>query len=768
MVHDIVSRCPRTCGRGSGAASIVSYLLGITHVDPLRYNLFFERFLNLERQDPPDIDVDFPWDEREKALRYVFERYAGRAGMVADHVTFRDRSALREPAKALGFSREEIDRFVRFARFGEAERIPAALRRVAARLRGFPRHLGTHPGGVVITPRPITDYTHVQDSPLGWPVIAWEKDGTEDAGLVKIDLLGNRSLGVLRDCIGSVNAKLAAPAAGARSCAPRCKCGRLDPPAVVTWEGLDPLDDPATQALVAGGGTLGVFYVESPATRQLLAKMRRGDFEHLVIASSIIRPAANRFIREFVRRLHGAGYPPLHPRLEETLRETYGIMVYQEDVSRVAIDLAGFSAGEADRLRKVLTKKDRELRLAAFRERFFARGAARGVSPEVLEKVWEMILSFDGYSFCKSHSASYAVVSFKLAWMKRFHPLEFFAAVINNGGGYYTRQTYLERVPPRRLPAAPPRRQRQPLGHTVETERADVSADAALCRPAASARRRPRRRACAWGWGSCGTSSGGSPTASWKSGRGGAPSPTWPTCCGASRRGCRRCGCSSSRARWTPSPTGSPAPQLFWAFLRAEEGRDAAGRGRARGGRCGGGGLFLCPPVPAWIGDYSPARKLLDEVRTLGLLVSRHPVSVFRRRIVAVARREGFRRLVSSRRLPGLVGRRVSLAGLLVTGKEVPTRRREPMIFVSFEDEHSIYETVLFPRAFREFHPVLDGGGVFLLSGRVQDDLGALGVHVDRVVRVSREGSGLAAAGVYGGPPPGSAGAARVAHASSP
>ncbi len=270
--------------------------------------------------------------------------------MVADHVTFRDRSALREPAKALRFSREEIDRFIRFGRCGEAAKIPPVLRRVAGRIRGFPRYLGAHPGG----------------------------------------------------------------------------------------------------------GTLGVFYVESPATRQLLAKMRKGDFENMVIPSSIIRPAANRYIREFVRRLHGAGYPPLHPRLEETLRETFGIMVYQEDVSRVAIDLAGFSAGEADRLRKVLTKKCRELRLAVFRGKFFAGGVERGVSPEVIEKVWEMILSFDDYSFCKSHSASYAVVSFKLAWMKRFHPLEFFVSVINNGGGYYTWQTYIDECRRAGFPVLPP------------------------------------------------------------------------------------------------------------------------------------------------------------------------------------------------------------------------------------------------------------------------------------------------------------------------
>jgi error-prone DNA polymerase len=700
VVHDIVSRCPRTCGRGSSAASIVSYLLGITHVDPLRYNLFFERFLNMERQDPPDIDVDFPWDEREKALRYVFQRYAGHAGMVADHVTFRDRSSLREPAKALGFNPQEIDRFIRFDRYGEEERIPAPLARVARRIRGFPRYLGTHPGGVVVTPRPITWYTHLQDSPLGVPVIAWEKDGAEDAGLVKIDLLGNRSLGVLRDILTRVNGR---DAGGNGRGGPHPGCGPL------TWEGLDPLEDPQTRRLIAGSGTLGVFYVESPATRQLLAKMRTGDFENLVIASSIIRPAANRYIQEFVRRLQGASYPPLHPALEETLKETYGIMVYQEDVSRVAIDLAGFSPGEADRLRKVLTKKDRDLRLAAFREKFFAGGAGRGVPPQALEKIWEMILSFDGYSFCKAHSASYALVSFKLAWLKRWHPLEFFVAVINNGGGYYTRQTYVNECRRAGFPVLPPDINRSHWEYSAEP--AGPAGRPAAMRVGLGQLREIGREFV-------------ERLLAEREERG--PFADLPDFLRRVSPGLPEMRILIRSGALDSIAGGLTRPQLFWAFFRSERG-------------AGSGALFLCPPVPSWIGDYPPARKLLDEVRTLGLLVSRHPLSVFRRRVLRVARQEGFRRLVSSGQIPALAGRRVSLAGLLVTGKEVTTRKREPMIFVSFEDEQSVYETVFFPRAFRRFYPVIDGGGVFLLSGRVENDLGACSVHVDRIVRISRE-----------------------------
>jgi error-prone DNA polymerase len=675
VVHDIVSRCARTCGRGSSAASIVSYLLGITHVDPLRYNLFFERFLNLERSDPPDIDVDFPWDEREKALRYVFDRYAGRAGMVADHVTFRERSALREPAKALGSTEEEIKRFIYFARHGQRHKIPVYLGRIASRILGFPRYLGTHPGGVVITPGPLTNYTHFQQSPLGYPVIAWEKDGTEEAGLVKIDLLGNRSLSVLRDTIELTN---------------------HNHQTNLSWENFNPLKSQATRNFIARARTLGVFYVESPATRQLLKKMQRGDYENLVIASSIIRPAANRYIREFVRRLHGAGYEPLHPLLAETLRETFGIMVYQEDVSRVAISLAGFSPGQADRLRKILSKKNRKLRLSAIRENFFAGGKSKGISVSVLERVWEMILSFDGYSFCKAHSASYALVSYKLAYLKLFYPLEFFVSVINNGGGYYSRQTYINECRRLGFDILIPDINKSSSRYTVENGAMRIGLGQLKDLSAEFMKKILDRRE-----------------------QGGLFEDFYDFLQRTSPRLAEvriliRSGSLDSISG------GLTRPQLFWAFFRLDKGNT----------------LFRYPPIPRSIGDYTEPCKLLDQVRTLGLLVSLHPLSLFRRRIALVVIQTKAVRFISSREIPRHINRRVTLAGLWVTGKEVVTRNRESMVFVSFEDRYSIFETVFFPASFNRFSPLINGGGVFILSGKVEEDSGSYSVNVDKLIRV--------------------------------
>src|SRR5208283_2243847 len=213
----------------------------------------------------------------------------------------------------------------------------------------------------------------------------------------------------------------------------------------------------------------------------LLSKMQKGDYENLVIASSIIRPAANQYIQTFVKRLHGAPYRPLHPLIEQTLAETFGVMVYQEDVSRVAIDLAGFPIEEADRLRKILSKKDRALKLPDFRERFFHGARTRGVQEETIVKVWDMILSFDGYSFCKAHSASYAQVSYRVAYLKRFYPLEFIASVINNGGGFYGRQTYVDECRRMGFPVLPPDVNASRWEYTVEGDDTSGGLRVGLC-----------------------------------------------------------------------------------------------------------------------------------------------------------------------------------------------------------------------------------------------------------------------------------------------
>jgi error-prone DNA polymerase len=470
-----------------------------------------------------------------------------------------------------------------------------------------------------------------------------------------------------------------------------------------------------------------VFYVESPATRQLLTKMGCGDYPHLVIASSIIRPAANKYIRLFVKRLRGAPYEALHPLVQDTLAETYGIMVYQEDVSRVAIDLCGFPIEDADRLRKILSKKDRELTLPDFRAKFFAGGRGRGVSDEVLQKAWDMILSFDGYSFCKAHSASYAQVSYRVAYLKRRYPLEFIASVINNGGGFYGRQTYLDECRRMGFAILPPDVNASAWEYTVEGAGGPAGAAGAgtvggppgpptglrvgLCqlrdirKPFVDALLAERAR--------------GGPFAGFHD----FVRRTDPRL--VDLRALIRSGSLDSVA------DGCTRPQLFFRFLNVAK-ED---------------GLGLVQPVPSLVGDYPARTKLADEVRTLGMVVSRHPLTLFRGRIERIARHHGLGPVIGSADIARYKGRRVWIPGILVTGKEVVTKGREPMIFVSFEDEHAIFETVLFPDAFRRFFPMLDDGWAFLVHGRVDEDYGALSIGVERLVKVSRDsGAGTDAA----------------------
>jgi DNA polymerase-3 subunit alpha/error-prone DNA polymerase len=457
IVRDIIQRSPRTCGRGSGAASLVAYCLGITNVCPLKHNLYFERFLNPGRKDPPDIDVDFAWDERDDVLDSVLAQYPGHAAMVSSHVLFQPRMAVREVAKVFGLTDAEIGqvskRLPHFWRVKESDlefltelkQRPEAkalefpppwpgILQFAQRLIGTPRYMSVHPGGVVITPRPIEEYVPVERAPKGVPIIQWEKDATEDAGLVKIDLLGNRSLGVIRDALGNLRNNN------------------------ITFDELrwEPEDDFATQEALAQGRTMGCFYIESPAMRLLQQKSRVGDFEHLVIHSSIIRPAANEFIQEYIRRLHGGPWDPIHLFLAEVLAETFGIMVYQEDVSRAAVVIAGFSHAEADTLRKVMTKKDREHQLRDFQQRFYSGAKQRGVPDDKIAEIWDMMMSFSGYSFCKPHSASYARVSFQAAYLKVHYPAEFIAAVISNQGGFYGTFAYVSEARRMGLAVLPP------------------------------------------------------------------------------------------------------------------------------------------------------------------------------------------------------------------------------------------------------------------------------------------------------------------------
>jgi DNA-directed DNA polymerase III PolC len=418
------------CGRGSGAASLVSYLLELSNVDPVATNLMFERFLTMERKDPPDMDIDFAWDERDRVIQAVFSRYGrDRVAMVSNHVFFKRRAALRAVGLAHGRPESELKAMSNRSRgwdggledLREDDPWRPLLRQVEA-IRGHFHQMSVHPGGIVITGGPLWEHAAFQPAPAkeGVSVTQWDKDGVEGYGLVKIDLLGNRSLAVIRDAKAALGDRIP------------------DDFARISRE------DPGAQALLAAGDSIGVFYVESPAMRQLQARVKKGDFETLVIHSSLIRPAAWRWVDRYVKRVRGEEiYVPSDPIFNELLSESFGVLIYQEDVLKVCVGLAGWTHHRADQLRKLLGKPGCMEKLPLFEAEFRQGCAAKGIQPTVVEEAWDMIRTFQGYSFCKPHSASYAQVSFQSAWLKVHHPAQFFASVITNMGGFYPAIAYL-------------------------------------------------------------------------------------------------------------------------------------------------------------------------------------------------------------------------------------------------------------------------------------------------------------------------------------
>jgi error-prone DNA polymerase len=695
VVRDIVTQSHRICGRGSGAASLVAYCLGITNVCPVKYNLYFERFLNPGRKDPPDIDVDFAWDERDNVLRAVLARYESHAALVCNHVTFKPRMAIRETAKVYGLTDAEIGRVCkRLPWFWQTDaeedgllthiqNLPQLvghdfpepwpqIMAMAQRIIGIPRYISVHPGGVVITDSPLSDYVPVERAPKGVPVIQWEKDGTEESGLVKIDLLGNRSLGVIRDAIQNVKEN--------NICFDEKH-----------WE---PEDDPDTQNTVAKGCTMGCFYIESPAMRLLQQKTNKGGFEHLVIHSSIIRPAANDFIREYIRRLHGGPWDPIHPLLADVLNETYGIMAYQEDVSKTAVALAGFSHADADGLRKIMSKKDKQRQLKDYQAQFTCGARARGLSDDQINAVWNMMMSFSGYSFCKPHSASYARVSFQAAYLKTHFPAEFMAAVISNRGGFYSAFAYVSEARRLGVKILLPDvnhseirwKGRQMAMRTGLLSVKHLSADT-------QARIVNERK---YGWFQ-------------------SPEDFFNRVCpdDAGAGSLIRAGAFDELC-----PESSRAAVL-WKFALFRKRR--SGRHRERK-------LFTSMsdiPEPVFPPE-DQVQRLRNEFSALGFLSDCHPVHLYADRLKG-------QNIVKACDMHRFKGKSVQLAGFLITGKVVHTKHGDPMEFLTFEDDTGLVETVFFPEAYRRFCAVVDKTHLFILSGKVEEDFGACTLTVSQV-----------------------------------
>ena len=707
-------------GRGSAANSLISYLLGITHVDPLAHDLYFQRFLNPERLSPPDIDLDFGWKDRDKVHAYVTDRYGrDHTAMICNINRFSARAGFREAAKARGYGDQELSKLTRrfpwkllddptrtLARRPESRDLPLdrepwrSLLLQAQDLARRPRHLGVHAGGLVISRRPLTDLFPLQWARKGHLVSQLDMYSVEDLGLVKIDLLSQRGLAVVADAARAVREHHGTP---------------------VDLSHL-PDDDPGARRLMREGETMGCFYVESPGMRSLLRRLRADTFPIVVAASSVIRPgpADSGMGRSFVMRHLGkeaAGLP--HPALT-FLEETYGVMIYQEDVMRTLHAVAGMTLAEADLTRRAMSFKGDPKEFLALKEKFFtgSREAMQdGRNPHVddalLDELWRQLESFAGYAFCKAHSASYAVLSWQAVWIKAHWPAEFMASVLSNGGGFYSTAAYLEEARRLGLEIKLPdiNRSRDIYTGRDRTLRIGLQQVKNLSRRTMDTLLSEREQHGFF------VSLGDL-------------LERVPMLTESEAEHLIRCGaCDGFELT---------RPELLWRHALLRKQRKGAGSpGRVRAGKnvptVTTGALFPLGPADAGsatslvpsIPDYSPAEKLQQEKELLSLTASGHPMAGLRDHL----RKLGAIPCAEVQRYPG---RRVKVAGQVITAKTTVVKKTGlPMKFLTIEDETGLVEVTLFPRVYEEVGGRLLSRGPYLVRGLVEDDHGAVSVTME-------------------------------------
>jgi DNA polymerase-3 subunit alpha/error-prone DNA polymerase len=672
--------------RGSAGNSLVCFLLEITDVDSLRFDLPMERFLHPGRTDLPDIDLDFDWKVRDAVIAHVVQRWGPEhTAQISTHQFLQPRSAFREAAKLHGLSEAQISRLleegmlrgdtvVGTADAGlrappgfplEPERWPRLVAD-ARLLLGRPHHLSIHPGGVVITPRPLEEHVPLERAAKGVVVTQLEKDAVEHIGLVKIDLLGNRSLATVDE-------------AGAHR--------RLQPADRRPEEPSATHDDPAVLALLRRGDTLGVGQLESPALRHLLIQLQPAGIDGVVQALALIRPgAASLGSKEtFVRRRRGLEPVAVpHPSVEPLLRDTYGLMVYEDDALAVIGALTGLPVPDADRLRKRVTKYRTDEEALALSREFLAACARRGVPRATAEEVWVQLAKFNQYSFCKSHAVSYALIAWRSAWLKAHFPLGFWTAVLNNNQGMYPRRVYVEAAKRAGLRLLLPCANRSQVPFAIEPGAANairtgLGAIASLDEELQAAVVTER-----------------------------------------TARGPYR-DLADFRRRLRPGPetlalliragafdfTGRARPALF---LEADLHEPDAP-------------VELFAPAPDWSPpDYGDGRRLRDEWEALGFITGPPLMSLFRPGLP--------RGLRTSRDFARHAGRTVRVAGLVATARDVLTREGQTMKFVTLEDEWGLVEVTLFPGTCPPVtHLEL---GPYLASGVVEEQYGVVTLTAHR------------------------------------
>jgi len=784
-------------GRGSAASSIVAYVLGLTNVDPIRHELFVGRFLNEELATLPDIDIDFSREHREQVLQYVYERYGREhAALVSTHITYQARSAIRDVGKALGLPPDELDRLARQrerphfgARLppprsprpgphpeGEGEITPSPAERgpgvrganvaeelppegplwqllweLCAEIVDFPRHLSQHVGGMVISSCPLVELVPLEPARMpGRIVTQWDKDGVQDSGLIKIDLLSLGMLSLVDEAAALIEARE----------------GRRPDLAAL------PLDDPNVYDLICRADTVGLFQIESRAQQQSLPRTQPRTFLDLVAQVAIIRPGPlqGNMVNPYIRRRRGEEEPSyLHPRLEPVLKETYGVILYQEQCLRVAIEIAGFSAAEADTLRRAMSRKRSHEAMALLRTRFVEGAARNGVDAATANQVFDLLGGFANYGFCKSHAAAFALLTYQSAWLRYYYPAEFYAALLNNQPmGFYSPEVIVNEARRRGVPILPvdvnESRARclveplSPLPPTTLAAERDVGLAAkhgvglAAERGILQAFRRPtlqafRHVAPTRDEGGDRVADTLTPFSSFT--RHSVLRTQHPVGIRLGLRYVRGIG-PAALARLDAERAAGPYRSLADFCRRSGLGRAPIENLIAIGAFDGFGlarrellwqlGLLYRPPGPqaalplpteqdmVALPPFTPTDELTADYAVSGLSPRYHPIRLLRPTLAPD--------VVASPRLSTLrEGARARVAGMIVCRQRPPTAKG--FTFLTLEDEHGLMNVIVRPAVYARDRRTINGEGLVVVTGTVQRRDGVLNLQAQRVLPVT-------------------------------
>lgn len=692
----------RHAGRGSAADSAVAYCLDIADVDPIAHNLLFERFLSIERGEKPDIDVDFDARRRDEIASYVYSKYGEtNVAAVAAYNTFQARAAIRDAGKAMGYSPEEIDLLAKRLPHLPASLLKQAftvvpelrdiniprnkleiLLKAAERLADLPRFLSTHLGGLVISRDPITWFSPLQKSAKGVNILQFDKDDVEDLGLVKIDILSLRTLSAVEDSLKYLDQK-----------------GSVD------YERI-PLDDDQTFKMLRRADTVGVFQLESPAQRALQARLNADNIEDVVASVALIRPGPikGNMVEPFIMRRQGLeDVVYLDPRLEPILKKTFGVILFQEQVIEIASVIAGFTPGEADRLRRVMTHGRSEREMQALGQLFIDKAVERGVPQETAEKIFQCIRGYASYGFCEAHARAFGTTAYKTAYLIAHYPAEFFAAILNNEPmGFYPPSTICVVAKSRGVGILGPSINRSYKDATVENRSIRLPLKMVRDLSEKDIENIIAER----------TRNGEYRTFN-----------DFAQRVKVSIDGLRSLVLCGAFDEFRVS-----RKKLLWALSDYCSDRSLAQTDLLIESQ----EVLLEPGSPA--SEFSLAEKIALEYAILGVGVSGHPVEIWRDAL----RKKGF---TSSLELPAKSpGNPVRVAGLPVRPHRPPTRSGKTVVFLSLEDEHGLIDVTCFEDVYERYGKYIFSGefeplGVF---GQVQKRGAAFSVLANSVFPISR------------------------------